>query len=1260
MRALILGDARAAEVVDYLGEKGIPDLYGNPLTLSLFGDVAAKSNDLPKSRADLLLRASEVMWNESNDRHDKSALAALDQDTALAAAGAVSAAFILTGSEAITLRPSDAGASQAIQVAQLRSLPGGEHSRTLIGSRLFAAIPGTTQQFKPIHRAVAEFLGARWLARTAEDDQMRERVLAMMTIDSGVPASLRGIHAWLAHDDRFAAAVISTDPYGVLRYGDADNLTVGQGRQLLQALKALQQANPYFRAEDWGSHRAKGLTHIELLHDIRTILLADDTTVDLRTLVLEVIKGSKLAIALSSELQNIMLNGGGRSFSFRERRAAAESMIDLNKGGVDWKALVGRLTEMGDEASTRLALEVMRDLEFEGYSGGEIASAILAHLRLNDDGEADHSADGTLFFVGGYIPTEKIAAVLDALAAQIPVGNPEAANDRGRFELSGFVARMIARVIEDASPAPLSLLGWLRIAPERHSYDDEDRERIGTFLQQPEIRHAIQHKVIFVESDYEHVWSRIWRLHEVNTALVLGRDDVIHFLALLAQIAEPTAQQVEIWQELTTCVPQTDERFSDILQAARPFARGSVELERHLEALEKPRQPAEWEIQRAAHHEERNAKRAEAWAQQRKDFAANEAHLRAGELGWVYPVSQVYLGLVTDVDLALPPADRIGQWLGSELQSVALVGLEAVLTRADIPTLYQIANSYAESRRWNFIYPLIAGLVQRLRDGRGLDDVPIDLVTAVQIALQNEHLGERIKSPDITKRLEVILRRDLATYERYVRLLIEPSLERRQSHITGLYGLVRSAPDRQLARRLSIEWLGRYSNLPVSIETELVDVLAECGDHALLRDFHGQQVERGFANDEHRRNWEAIGLLADFDAIAEKLGRIPEAERNLLWHIRHRVSGERGQDRPMQTMTAQAGAWIVRQFRSLWPNVERPSGVTSGDTNPWDASEFLRVLINRLAADTSGAAAAELAGLVAEPEDAYTLLLRYAVDQQRRARREVNFPGVTFDRLKDVVEARAPRTTEDLLVIIRHALARLQMELRGSDTDAIDKYWRDDGRPRDEDSCTDRLIEDIQRLLPPYGISCIPQRDMPRGKRADIVFTIGEAALPIECKGQWNPSLWSAAADQLDSLYLLDWRSQDRGIYLVYWFGPNVASMRQLVLERYPALAMKHDPNADGVRPGHSRTVYFDVPKALRIHPDVPRPKMSLQCWDSSAPSASVKIMLPGLARLAERLSSPRDLSDIGGYLRRAAGSLGRRLLSLRLMRSAPLKTFRS
>jgi hypothetical protein len=197
-------------------------------------------------------------------------------------------------------------------------------------------------------------------------------------------------------------------------------------------------------------------------------------------------------------------------------------------------------------------------------------------------------------------------------------------------------------------------------------------------------------------------------------------------------------------------------------------------------------------------------------------------------------------------------------------------------------------------------------------------------------------------------------------------------------------------------------------------------------------------------------------------------------------------------------------------------------------------------LINRLAANTTAEAADELDALTAEPKDGYTVLLLYAADQQRRARREVNFAGVTVERLKDVVEARPPKTTDDLLAIVRYALKRLQKELRGSDTDTVMKYWRDNGRPREEDRCTDALIEDLQRLLPPYGIGRTPQADMPNSKIADIIYTIGDAALPIECKGQWNAQLWSAANDQLDAFYLRDWRSQDRGIYLVYWFGPDV------------------------------------------------------------------------------------------------------------------------
>lgn len=101
------------------------------------------------------------------------------------------------------------------------------------------------------------------------------------------------------------------------------------------------------------------------------------------------------------------------------------------------------------------------------------------------------------------------------------------------------------------------------------------------------------------------------------------------------------------------------------------------------------------------------------------------------------------------------------------------------------------------------------------------------------------------------------------------------------------------------------------------------------------------------------------------------------------------------------------------------------------------------------------------------------------------------------------------------------------------------------------------------------------------------------------------------------------------------------SNLEAFVRRRYPSLVLKRGPNAGSVRPTASRTIYFDVGGTLRLHHDVPKPRMSLQCWDSSAPSASVKIMIGNWATFAERLSVPPTLDDIGAYLRPAGRSLG-------------------
>ena len=273
------------------------------------------------------------MWNEGNDRHANSPLAHLDKDAALTAAGAACAALVLTGCEAVSLKPSDEHDDNILYVSKLRGLPGGENVRHLVGSRLFCRLSDADEHFRPIHRLIAEFLGARWLAAAAKNDQMRERVLALITCDGGVPASLRGIHAWLPHfDERFARKVIAADPYGLLRYGDADGSRCHSGAATAAIAEAASGGKSILPCRGLDATFRQGLAHEELCGDIRDILLASNTTFHLRTLILEAIRGSAVAATLSDDLHAIMLNEGDLSFSFAEREDAAEAIISLGHG----------------------------------------------------------------------------------------------------------------------------------------------------------------------------------------------------------------------------------------------------------------------------------------------------------------------------------------------------------------------------------------------------------------------------------------------------------------------------------------------------------------------------------------------------------------------------------------------------------------------------------------------------------------------------------------------------------------------------------------------------------------------------------------------------------------------------------------------------------------------------------------------------------------------------------------------------------------
>lgn len=226
--------------------------------------------------------------------------------------------------------------------------------------------------------------------------------------------------------------------------------------------------------------------------------------------------------------------------------------------------------------------------------------------------------------------------------------------------------------------------------------------------------------------------------------------------------------------------------------------------------------------------------------------------------------------------------------------------------------------------------------------------------------------------------------------------------------------------------------------------------------------------------------------------------------------------------------------WLIETFRGLFPNQHRPDGLTRGDTNGWDAAEFLTSLIRRLGSQTSDAAIAAMSRLRDGPLDGYTAGLRAVAAEQRRNRVEADYRAPAFAYVVSAIGDAPPTTRRQLQAVVLEELRIVQAKLRGSDVDWYADFIDDAGRPRIEDHCRNAVLKMLRPM--PFDIQALPEGHIADDKRCDIICLLGNLMVPIEVKGQWNVDLWSAADHQLASLYINDWRAEV-GIYLVLWFG---------------------------------------------------------------------------------------------------------------------------
>ncbi|WP_407311787.1 NACHT domain-containing protein [Pseudomonas sp. nanlin1] len=1124
----------ASNVLSHLDAHGVSDLYRNPLTLGLIGRVAESGqNELPQTRAALFDRVCRLLWPEHDADRQERGLGAMTEEQALSAAGAISAGMLLAGADAVSL----AGPLQLIagdvRLVDLIALPGGAAGKAILSSKLFQTID--IDRAAPIHRVIAEFLGARWLAQEAKTSRAHRRLLRQLNGSGNVPSSLRGLHAWIAyHSASMANAVITADPFAVLRYGDASKMTTGQVECMWDALNKLASDNPYFRTQDWGKRVADGLMHPTLTSKIQTLIVSANSNTHLRLLLLEGLKGTQLAGELASTLESITYS---TDHSYKERVAAAAALIPYRER-LWWRDTLATLIDQCTDDSARLARDVMQKIECD-VTDEMLITILLTSMGLTRCALPRTMPSTTLELFhyarfGKALPIARVHNLLDLLSDfAITI---EGLDNRGPSYLAELIIELVIRTVDekkiniDSLPA---LWNWLGAVHHLRGFESNKAKALRQrFAANEPLRRAIQLYALLVACPENSLWSTSLALD--NRMVGLTCEDILWRLEEMRQWDNQDFSNRENWCDLIRLGFHRMGMSEALCEACSGFLRDDEELQSFIDRIKNPQKPS-WQLEQERDVALREEHRLRAYQEDRLRLTSERFSLRAGELSQIVDPAIRYLGLE---GISLKPLNGLGalkDWLGDQLSSDALAGFEAVLHRDDLPSPSDVAKSFIDRKFYNFSYAIMAGLLERDRSNRPVDDLAIDTRTIGLLLCLDE--GLLITGIEVISLREKLLRSiisDEQGYEVFAKLWLQPALLAGSEHIHGMHHFFNEECWRASRISLSQQWLMYFTSIHSSIEGDLIDCLACSGNLTALAAIAQHREKKPFRDQDQLLTWLAVDVLTRFDSVTPQLSDVGINHPEFIWQLRAHFSfRRRGSIIPVSVEQAK---WIIEQFRLSWPFAEF-RGADTGTESPYEATSLIRLLIDRIANDTSPQAIEALNALIAGPNDGYSNLIRYMAAQQSQAKSEKEFAPLAPQSLGELLTEGPPSNAEDLKSLVMEELAVAQKILLGDELDQVRDFWQSGAVPFDENRCRDRLAALIKPELERYEVRQLTEADMPNTKRVDLAFACGAMQLPMEVKGQWHPDVWDAATRQLDKKYLIDWRSGDRGIYCVFWFG---------------------------------------------------------------------------------------------------------------------------
>ena len=1136
-------DIDAAAFIAEARERGVDGLLVNPQSLEMLVDVVASGGGWPESRLDTFEKACWQLVREHNKEHRLRAQPpALDL---VRAAGRLCAVQLISGAAGYTLGHGQS--DEDYPALDQCDYDSPEMLRPALSTKLFKG--ASDNRFTPVHRHIAEFLGARQLAQLVDDGLPARRPLSLIAGEDGtVVTEMRGLSAWLAaHCHSARADLIDRDPIGVGLYGDIRQFSHDEKRALLKALSRegsrLGSAFPTAAAfgalatpdmesvlEELLTSSSRSGDHQMLTEFILRVLAQGAPLPGLSKILLEIVRDDTRWPRINVPALDAFIHLHNSQDKTSELK---ELLADIQSGSVSdpINELLGTLLE-------RLYLQELPPSEVWDY--------------LSETGDTELIGRYFVFWNTGLIQKSSpgdVAELLDSLADKLPHLQP-ALDAR---HLSGLPLRLLAAGLEAHGDEieTKRLYDWLSLGSlldgnsNAFRYGRESNRNIRFWL---EHRPEIQKKVIVEGLDR---WSETeeFRYHAFGVQNRLygaspPNDFGLWCLERAVAVVDTKPQVADHLLERAVWANKHRSGNKGLsLKVLHEHVRENKNLKPKLDRLlSPPPTPPEYleHLERDKEYIQEQRRREEQWLDYvRSNVAALHENRAAPAL--LYRMAQEYFGSLFNVDDGPKAIEELLQG-DRDLIDATLQGLRGAIDREDVPDIDKILSLREKGHMHYLGEPFLAGLAEIERTapedpsrwGHGR------IRKAIGFYYCTPHANYR---PRWYRRL--LQARPNIVADVQVRFAVSEFRSDRE-HIYKLWELAHDRDHAQVARYARLPLLHAFPTRCTSKQIESLDCLLwaaiQHADRRALQELIGRKLSRKSMNIAQRVHWLAAGFTVSPAAYEESLKDFIEKgearSRHLaafFFHIDHgRFSfnelGISGLDLLIRLVGSYAGP-------NQWLGDRRETPVTK-------ASALVSRLIQSLAESPAQEASDALESLHADTAlSRWRDMLAHAKDTQRVIRRDAGYRHPKIDQICRTLNGGTPANAGDLAALVRDRLCDLAVKIRTGNTDDWSQYWNEKPcTPRHENFCRDALLSDLRERLPD-GVDAQPEEQYARKRRADIRVSCQDSQVPVEVKKNGHRGLWSAMKNQLIKQYTSDPATNGYGIYLVFWFGKTYTQL---------------------------------------------------------------------------------------------------------------------